>query len=492
MKPNFSAALNRHPSYLPLHDKEFEPKNHSGSTASDPINVLDDDDPDTAEVSFIDLENDNEVPNEENHTAPIKPAVAETHDLGFQSVIKSHSPCSNARARNPAKDIERVSQPLSRTLTMGDIPAPRVQSVQEDGGIGFKAWYKTHNAYRTGNAAPSAPAMRQKQISQIPSIPLFNEERPKNLTRRRRDVPQYTMSVLNSKRKRTVSELGYDELISPVQIESPSEKLKRLAKKGRQCLERCTNSLQNTNAEDASSAMDIDPAHGHENDRMPGENDSAVSLIAYESPNSKETLTGAGDEPSGSSVVRKSSPVSPYLSNEDHGYLLTTQCRENQSDGHMDAYGMDTTQTSAQDRDAQEQGDGINAAHSSNSASRKQKDRKPRVVGPTNVCGVFSSEEKPPVKRSKRGAFHCPRCDSQFTKSNGVNHHFEECVASYGNPKSLRWDDHLSLEGVVMRAGPASMIQDTNRMESRMSPAPEESTRNATVDGQRDSGNPPA
>lgn len=64
----------------------------------------------------------------------------------------------------------------------------------------------------------------------------------------------------------------------------------------------------------------------------------------------------------------------------------------------------------------------------------------------TSVCGVYSSEKAPPNKNtSGAGRYHCPRCDSHFTRPRGVRRHFVGCIRRYGNPDSLKWTDHKSL-----------------------------------------------
>lgn len=390
LKPNFLAAADRRSSYQPVHDTQFEPKKISGFRACDPITVLDDDESDAVEIIYIDLDNDDKVPTKEKDTAPIKQAVAGTHDPGFQSVVQSHSPCNNTQTPDSAGHTD-------------DCPAPSVQSEPEDWGIGLKAWYRPHDSNSTGNAAL---AMQQKRTSQTSSITLFDGERTKNATRRRRDVPQFPMNVLIPKSKRTIGELDYDELISPAQIESLSEKLARVAKKRRQYQERGAMLSQNTKSGDEQSAMDFDHVYGRGSDRMAGESvELAVSPIAYESLERRKAVARVGDEPTRPSVVREPAPISPYPSTEDRRYLLTTQRRKDHSDSHMDAYDISVPQTTGQDCDAQEHGDGINAAYSGNSASRKPRDRKPRVGGPTSACGVLSPEKKPPVKRFNQASF---------------------------------------------------------------------------------------
>ena len=335
-------------------------------------------------------------------------------------------------------------------------------------------------SHRTENIVP---VVQQKAINGIPPIALYNEKPIKTTNRKDHDAPQFEMNVLNSKRKRTMGELGYNELISPAQIESPSEKLVRMAKKHRKLQERCDPLLQSTNAGDVQSATEIDHAYGPKKEKINGENvESALTPIVHESHARRETAARLGDERGEPSVVGKRSSVSPYSSTEGHRNPPKTQRSENHSDGHMNAQEIHSTQSSAQGHD-----DSINDAYSSGSASRKPKDQKSRarIAGPTNICGVFSPETKPPVKRSNHGAFHCPRCDSQFTKSLGVNYHFESCVAKYGNPKSLKWSDHPSLEGVAKRAFPASKDTRAMRAGSPVSAASEGTTQsNVPIDGQ--------
>lgn len=68
----------------------------------------------------------------------------------------------------------------------------------------------------------------------------------------------------------------------------------------------------------------------------------------------------------------------------------------------------------------------------------------------TRVCGVYSREIASPKKLSTQdGSYHCPRCDKQFTRARGVMRHFVGCITKYGNPDSLKWTDHPSLQGTV-------------------------------------------
>ena len=446
MNLNISALVDRHSIYQGAYNKIPEPKKISGSKACDPITITDDDELDDTEIIYIDLETENETRAKGKNTVPIKEVMTETQSLRVQSVAKNPSPCNNTQGPDPARNTKRVTQPLFRPLTKDKFPTPSVQSVPETRGIGFKTCYgtETHGSYHAGNTVPGMQHTRRN-----PSISLYNEKRTKNTTMKDRDAPQFEMSVLNSKRKRTMGELGYDELISPAQVESPSEKIARMAKKRRQRQEKSDLGSQNAKSADAQSAMNLDHAYGHENGSMTGETvELILTPIVHESVDRQDMIARVGDERSRPSVDRGPSPVGPGLSTKGHKDHLTTQRHEDRSNGHTDVYGFHSTQTIAQDRGAQEYGDGISATNSSDHAGRKLKDQKSRVSGPTNVCGVYSPEKMPTVKRSNHGAFHCPRCDSQFTRSSGVNYHFEGCVARYGNPKSLRWNDHASLEEV--------------------------------------------
>lgn len=481
--PNVLAPIDHRSSYQPTYDKKLEPKKPSGSKACDPITVLDDDETDAAEVIYIDLENDNEVPAMGNYTAQMRQAMAATQVSGSQSVAKNLSSSKNIQGPDPAKRTERITYPLFRSLTKHDIAASTVGSESKATRcMGFKAWYGDHDV---GLTRDNVPETKQKATSQT-SIKLFNEKRVKNTAGKDRDAPQFEMSVLNSNRKRTMGELGYHELISPAQIESPSEKLARMARKRRQRQERCGPSLQNTNTEDVQSATEIDHAYGYENDRMTREKvEMPLSPIVRKSHDSQKPVARLGDERGGPSVVREPSPVGSYLLTNGHRDHVVTQPLEDHSDGHMNAQEMRSKQSSTVGH-----GDSINDACSSDSVSRKLKHQKSRRCGPTNVCGVFSPETKPPVKKSHQGPFHCPRCDSQFTTSPAVNYHFEGCVTKYGNPKSLKWSDHSSLEGVPKRAVPISKDPRTIRTGAQVSAASKESTqsnvpiiRQTAVDG---------
>ncbi|KAL9138499.1 MAG: hypothetical protein Q9175_000287 [Cornicularia normoerica] len=68
----------------------------------------------------------------------------------------------------------------------------------------------------------------------------------------------------------------------------------------------------------------------------------------------------------------------------------------------------------------------------------------------TRVCGVYSREKASPKKvKTNGGPYHCPRCDTQFTRSRGVTRHFVGCITKNGNPDSLKWTDHPSLQDTV-------------------------------------------
>ena len=67
----------------------------------------------------------------------------------------------------------------------------------------------------------------------------------------------------------------------------------------------------------------------------------------------------------------------------------------------------------------------------------------------TRVCGVYSKQKASPKKTKTNGPYHCPRCDTQFTRARGVARHFVGCITKHGNPESLKWTDHPSLHGTV-------------------------------------------
>lgn len=67
----------------------------------------------------------------------------------------------------------------------------------------------------------------------------------------------------------------------------------------------------------------------------------------------------------------------------------------------------------------------------------------------TRLCGIYSREKASPKKFKANGPYHCPRCDTQFTRARGVWRHFVGCITKYGNPDSLKWTDHPSLQGTV-------------------------------------------
>lgn len=444
LRSDTCAAMDRRPHHQLSYKKESGPKKLPGSQASDPIAIPDDDELDAMEINYIDLENDKRALARGHRFAPIQESAAALHDLGFQSLAESHSHYEHTQGPDSVRHTEDVTQPLFRALTKDDLLATGAQPSPETHGVGFKAWYETGGPHHTGNAAP---AMQRKETIKKPSITLSNRERIKNTARAYRDAPQFAMSVLKPHRKRTIGELNYNELIAPAQIESPLERLARIARRSRQRQERCDSWSHNKSAGDAQSEADFDHVHSHEYDRTAGEKvDLAVSPILNEPLDRRETISRVGDARREPLAVGEPSSVSTYASVKgQEGHTSMQRC-EAYSEGNEDACGICSTQTTAQNHDAQEHGHGENTPHSGAGANTEPKYRKPRSRGPTNVCGIFSPEKKPPVKRSTRGEFHCPRCDSQFTRSSGVNLHFETCIAKYGNPRSLRWNDHPSLE----------------------------------------------
>ena len=215
-----------------MHDKVSGPKISSGSNLGDPITLLDDDEQDIVEIKYIDLRNDNGATVKGDHSDAPKPLLAGNSTSCLQSVAKSHNLNNNTEGQASQKHAKTGDELSLRTLTKEDITALSADAAPETRETGFKAWYKSQETHLIAN---TVPAMQQKPISQCPSIPLINKnKKSKDTTKRDRCAPQYEMRVLNSKRKRTVGDLKYDELISSAQIESPSEKLARMAKKRRQ------------------------------------------------------------------------------------------------------------------------------------------------------------------------------------------------------------------------------------------------------------------
>lgn len=439
------AAMDRRAHCQPSYKNESGSKNLPGSQAGDPIAIPDDDELDAMEINYIDLENNNRALTRGHWIAPTQESAAALHDLGFQSLAESRSHCKHTQGPDSVRHTEDVTRPLFRALTKDDLLASGAQPSPETHGVGFKAWYETGGPHHTGNAAPG---MQRKENRQKPPITLNNRERVKNTARAYRDAPQFAMSVLKPNRKRTIGELSYNELIAPAQIESPLERSARRARRLRQRQERCDSWSHNTSAADARGEKDVDYVHSHEYDSTAGEKvDLAVSPILNEPLDRRATIPRVGDkrrEPLG--VYEPSPAVSTYtLAKGEEAHTSMQRC-EVYSECNEEVFGICSTQITAQKHDPQDHGHGENAPHSGADANTEPKYRKPRIRGPTDVCGVFSPEKKPPVKRSTSGEFHCPRCDSQFTTSSSVNFHFETCIAKYGNPRSLRWNDHPSLE----------------------------------------------
>ena len=447
LEPQTCAAVAHRSDYQPLNKKESRSKESSGSRACDPIAILDDDETEAAEIHYVDVESDDELSPEGNYMALDKPAVAGADGVRLRSLATNgRSSDIHAQGSDPLRHTETVSQPLFRALTKDDLLASSTQSLLDTQAIGFKAWYNTHGPLHARKAAPS---MQKQEIRQIPSIDLSTREHTKKTARLDRDRPQFAMNVLRPNRKRTMGELSFNELISPAQIESPSEKRSRMAKRCRQRQGRGDNRQQNTNGRDVQSALDLDYVQYSKIGELTGENTIlAVPPVMNEAHDRQESDARMSDERNGPMVIWEPSPVRTITLTDDQRRCDTTQHHEGHSDDHVEAHPLQSVQTTAQDHGAQGRGVGENGAFPDVSMSRKSKYRKPRVGGTTNACGVFSPEIKPPVKRSCHGEFHCPRCSSQFTTSQGVNYHFERCIAKYGNPGSLRWNDHPSLRRV--------------------------------------------
>ena len=231
LNPKISTAVSRCPSSEPMHDKVSGPKISSGSKVDDPITLLDDDEEDTVEIQYIDLENDDEAAVNGDHGDAPNPSLAGDTTSCLQSVAKPHNLNDNTEGRASQKHTKTGDQLSLRTLTKEDITALSAHARPENRVTGFKAWYRNQETHLIANGVP---ARQQKPVSQCPSIPLINKNKSTNTLKGDQCAPQYEMRVLNSKRKRTMGDLKYDELISPAQIESPSDKLARMAKKRRQ------------------------------------------------------------------------------------------------------------------------------------------------------------------------------------------------------------------------------------------------------------------
>ena len=66
----------------------------------------------------------------------------------------------------------------------------------------------------------------------------------------------------------------------------------------------------------------------------------------------------------------------------------------------------------------------------------------------TPVCGITTPLKEIPFKKMKKQShpYHCPRCDSEFSRRYTVKQHFPRCVKKYGNPDGLTWMSHVSCQ----------------------------------------------
>ena len=213
LEPQTCAAMAHRSDHQPLNRKESRSKESSGSRACDPIAILDDDEPEAAEIHYVDLGSDDELSPESHCMAFDKEAVAGADGAGLRSLAtKGRSPDIHAQGSDPLRHTEPVSQPLFRALTKDDLLASSTQSLLDSQAIGFKAWYNTHGPLHARKAAPS---MQQRKLRQTPSIKLSTGEHTEKAAMLDRDRPQFAMNVLRPNRKRTMGELNYNELISP-------------------------------------------------------------------------------------------------------------------------------------------------------------------------------------------------------------------------------------------------------------------------------------
>jgi len=69
----------------------------------------------------------------------------------------------------------------------------------------------------------------------------------------------------------------------------------------------------------------------------------------------------------------------------------------------------------------------------------------------TYVCGYVRPAVGVPTKKLQvkptNPSYHCPQCDSEFSRPFSVKQHFPRCVRRWGNPLGLSWDDHQSCTG---------------------------------------------
>ena len=231
LNARISTAVSRCPSSEPMHNKGLGPETSSGFKVCDPITILGDDEQYAADINYIDLKNDDEAAVKGDHSDAPKQLLAGNTTSCLQSVAKAHHLNDKTEGHASQKYAKTGDHLLLRTLTKEDKWALGAQAAPENRVAGFKAWCRSQETHPTANVIS---AVQQKPMIQCPSIPLINKKQSKDTSKRDHYAPQYEMRVLNSKRKRTMSDLKYDELISPAQIESPSEKLARMAKKRRQ------------------------------------------------------------------------------------------------------------------------------------------------------------------------------------------------------------------------------------------------------------------
>ena len=89
------------------------------------------------------------------------------------------------------------------------------------------------------------------------------------------------------------------------------------------------------------------------------------------------------------------------------------------------------------------------------SPTKKPRNPHTRLDGLTDVCGVYSpATNLQPVTTisSKPDAKHtCPRCLSTMTRARTVKDHFPGCIAKHGNPQSLKYTDHPSMQTTEKR-----------------------------------------
>ena len=79
----------------------------------------------------------------------------------------------------------------------------------------------------------------------------------------------------------------------------------------------------------------------------------------------------------------------------------------------------------------------------------KSRDIHTRLDRLTEVCGIVSPatglHPMKKVSKAQGASYHCPSCDSNYTRPRTVKDHFLSCIRKYGNPLGLKYTDHPSM-----------------------------------------------